>query len=153
MPKINFNVRTVAAIEPPTKGQVDYWDKGLTGFVLRVSAGGKMAWGVIYRNSVGKKKRLSVGAYPSMGVADAREKVYEELGRIGKAVDPSAEKKVERRAGTFSELADLYLNKYAKGEAFTKWKQGVAVGISPEPNKRSWKSDKLVIDRDLAPWG
>ena len=74
-----------------------------------------MAWGVIYRNEEGKKKRHTLGAYPSMKVADARQKASDELGRISKGADPATEKKAERKAGTFSELADLYLEKYAKG--------------------------------------
>lgn len=154
MPKKNLNVRAVAAIKPPKQGQVDYWDTGLTGFVLRVSAGGKMSWGVIYRNAEGRRKRHTLGAYPSMKVGDARQKAVDELGRISKGSDPADEKKAERKAGTFSELADLYLEKYAKGEGYSKWERNGSEGPAPEPNKRSWASDKEKIDHDLKPaWG
>jgi integrase len=155
MPKVNLNnARTVAALKPPKQGQVDYWDKSLTGFVLRVSAGGKMAWGIIYRNEEGKRKRHSLGAYPAMKVVDARQKARDELGRISKGADPATEKKAERKAGTFSELADLYLEKYAKGEGYSKWERDGSDGAAPEPNKRSWPSDKAMIEHDLKPaWG
>ena len=154
MPKKNLNARAVAAIKPPREGQVDYWDEGLTGFVLRVSAGGKMAWGIIYRNAGGRRKRHTLGAYPSMKVADARQKASDELGRISKGADPATEKKAESKAGTFSELADLYLEKYTKGESYSKWERNDSEGPAPEPNKRSWPSDMAMIEHDLKPaWG
>ncbi|MCH7832268.1 MAG: tyrosine-type recombinase/integrase [Proteobacteria bacterium] len=155
MPTKNLkNARTVAAIKPPKRGQVDYWDRNLKGFVLRVSAGGKMAWGVIYRNTEGRRRRLTLGAYPSMKVADAHRKAIDELGRISKGADPAAEKKAERKAGTFNELADLYLEIYAKGEKYARWERDGAEGPAPEPNKRSWKNDRVIIDYDLKPaWG
>ena len=154
MPKKNLNARAVAAIKPPKQGQVDYWDSNLTGFVLRVSAGGKMAWGIIYRNAEGKRKRHTLGAYPTVKVADARQKAVDELGRISKGADPATEKKAERQAGTFSELADLYLEKYAKGESYSKWERAGSEGQPPEPNKRSWPTDNAMIEHDLKPaWG
>lgn len=155
MPKVNLNnARTVAALKPPKQGQVDYWDKSLMGFVLRASAGGKMAWGIIYRNEEGKRKRHTLGAYPAMKVADARQKAKDELGRISKGADPATEKKAERKAGTFYELADLYLEKYAKGKDYSEWERNGSKGMPPEPNKRSWPSDKAMIEHDLkSAWG
>ena len=154
MPKKNLNARGVAAIKPPAGGQVDYWDTGLSGFVLRASAGGKMAWGVIYRNAEGRRRRVTLGSYPAMKVADARQKAKDELGRISKGVDPAAEKKTERKAGTFNEFADLYIEKYAKGDKYAKWEAGGERGSAPTPNKRSWRKDQAIIDRDLKPaWG
>ncbi len=41
MPKMKMTVRGVEGLKPPKSGQVDYWDTGLPGFGLRVSAGGK----------------------------------------------------------------------------------------------------------------
>ena len=154
MPTKNLkNARTVAAIKPPKRGQVDYWDRNLKGFVLRVSAGGKMAWGIIYRNTEGRRRRLTLGVYPSMKVADAHRKAIDELGRISKGADPAAEKKADRKAGTFNELADLYLEIYAKGERY-QWERDGSKGPEPESGKRSWKSDKAIIDHDLKPaWG
>ena len=148
------NARSVAAIKPPKQGQVDYWDESLTGFVLRVSAGGKMAWGIIYRNAEGRRRRFTLGSYPSMKPAGARQKAVEELGRISRGADPAEEKKAERKAGTFKELAGIYLEIYAKGESFARWERDGARGPAPKPNKRSWKSDKAIIDHDLNPaWG
>jgi len=86
-----------------------------------------------------------------MKVSDARQKALDQFGRISKGFDPANEKKAERKAGTFSELADMYLEKYAKGESYSKWELNGSIDPAPEPNKRSWASDKEKIDHDLKP--
>ena len=37
----------VERISPPAKGQVEYWDRSLPGFGLRVSYKGRKAWVVL----------------------------------------------------------------------------------------------------------
>ena len=49
MPIVNFTARYVDTIQPPDRGQCDYWDPTLPGFGLRVSFGGKKVWVVRYR--------------------------------------------------------------------------------------------------------
>ncbi len=44
----------------------------LPGFGLRVSQGGQKTWVVMYRAG-GRKRRLKLGTFPLMGLADARE--------------------------------------------------------------------------------
>jgi integrase len=63
----------------------------------------------------------------------AREKAWEGLRKIAKGLDPAAEKRGERERDTFKELAEDFVELYAK------------------PNKRSWKQDRLALDRDLLP--
>src|SRR5262245_42399037 len=131
--RIKMTVRTVDAIQPPTSGQVDYWDAYNPGFGLRVSAGGRKAWVLMYRQS-NVKRRLTLGTYPALSLADARE----QAGRALRAVqydgaDPAANKKAERTAETFEELAQEYLERHAKRE------------------KRSWRKDLHILEKDLLP--
>jgi len=136
MPTKNLTARTVGAIRPPAGGQVDYWDQSVPGFGLRVSAGGKMAWVIMYRDNDGRKRRHTFNTYPSMSVGDARDEAKALFELVAKGGDPATEKKSNRKAGTFNELADLYIEKYAK------------------VNKRSWKKDESIIDKNLRPkWG
>src|SRR5262245_28234651 len=65
MPRIKMTVRAVDAIRAPTAGQVDYWDAYAPGFGLRVSAGGRRAWVLMYRHS-NVKRRLTLGTYPAL---------------------------------------------------------------------------------------
>lgn len=152
MPKLKMTSRGVAAISPPASGQVDYWDDSVTGFGLRVSAGGKKSWVYMYRlKDSGQKRRYSIGAYPGLGLADARDEAVQLAARVARGEDPVKEKNDCRRAGTFSELADLYLEEWAKGPAFTEWEKNGKVGLPPKPRKKSWFKDERIINFDLAP--
>ena len=132
MPCINFTVRKIDSLRAPDRGQVDYWDTGLPGFGIRVSQGGRKSWIVMYR--VGRRKRrLTLGSYPPMTLAEARKDAKAALVVAQKGGDPAHEKKVARMAETFSQLAESYIEQYAK------------------PNKKSWKLDEKALYRDAVP--
>ena len=66
---------TAAAVErmrPPAKGQIEIFDRGYPGLLLRVSYGGGKAFAMFYRHG-GKLKRLTLGWHPAMTLAEARE--------------------------------------------------------------------------------
>jgi hypothetical protein len=69
--------------KPPLKGQTDYFDKTYPGLALRVSCGGRKSWTYSYR-AHGKQRRLTLGMFPHMTVAQAHEawrKARDEAGR------------------------------------------------------------------------
>ncbi len=106
MPRINFTVRKIDSLRPPDRGQVDYWDTGLSGFGIRLSQGGKRSWIVMYR--VGRRKRrFTLGSYPPMKLAEARKDASTALVRAQKGGDPAHEKKIAQTAETFSQLVEL----------------------------------------------
>ena len=130
---MKMTVRAVDALRPPPSGQVDYWDADTPGFGLRVSAGGRTTWVLMYRHG-NVKRRLTLGTYPALSLADARE----QAGRALRAVqydgaDPAANKKAERTAETFDELAQEYLERHAKR------------------GKRSWRKDLQILEKDVLP--
>jgi integrase len=127
-----MTARKVASLKPPASGQVDYWAEDLPGFGLRLSAGGRAAWCVMYR--LGRRKvRLTLGTFPAMPLAQAREEAKTALARVQSGGDPAAERRARRDADTFGQLADAYLERYAKKK------------------KRSWKTDDEVLKRDVLP--
>jgi len=132
MPKLKFTARGIAAIKPPKAGQADYWDASIPGFILRVSYAGRKTWGVVYRHE-GRKRRLTLGTYPSLSLADAREMAKDALREVAHGNDPAADKQAERKAETLGELAAEYIEKHAK------------------QNKQSWRTDELAFERDILP--
>src|SRR5580704_14611749 len=101
MPIIKMTVRGIDAIRAPGAGQVDYWDASRPGFGLRVSAGGRRAWIVMYRRGT-TKRRYTLGTYPELSLADARERAAEAQHAVQfEKVDPAAAKKAQRSAETF----------------------------------------------------
>jgi len=109
------------------------------GFAIRVSTSGQKTWIFLY-DYLGRRRRMTLGTYPYMSLADAREEHGDARKKLRKGIDPAAEKqtkKIERIiAPTIKELANLFLEKWAK------------------PNKRTWKEDERILNKDVIPaWG
>lgn len=132
MPKMLLTDRGIAGLKPTPGKQIDYFDERMPGFGLRVSPSGHRAWIVLYR--AGRRlRRLTLGPYPVLSLADARLKAKLALSEVIQGADPAAEKRAERRAEIFGELAVEYIEKHAK------------------VRKRSWREDQRMIDRELMP--
>jgi integrase len=135
MPTIKFTVRSLDALKPPATGRVEYWDADVPGLGLRMSDRGRKTWTLLYRAG-GRQRRFTLGTYPALPLADARDKAKDALRAVAHGKDPAAEKKAGREADTVGELADLYIERHAK------------------PNKRSWETDQRMLKRDVIPeWG
>jgi integrase len=132
VPRIHLTARKLDSLKAPSAGQSDFWDDSLPGFGVRISAAGRKTWTVMYR--VGRRKvRFSLGTYPPVPLAKARDDAKAVLARAQGGGDPSADRRAERDADTFGQLSAAYIEKHAK------------------PNKRSWKTDQEVLNRDVLP--
>ena len=115
----------VAAIKPPSSGQDEHADDLVTGLRLRVGAGGRKAW--IVRTRVGGKSiNKTLGAYPLIGLANARDMAKTFLLDI--ATNGSV-----RNKRTFGELADHWIETVAK------------------PNNKSWHNQKRRLEIHVLP--
>src|SRR5262249_31473335 len=132
VPTITFVARGIATLPIPASGRVEYFDKGTPSFGLRVTNTGHRSWICLYRYK-GEKRRYTIGTFPQLGLADARERAKEILRRAATGEDPATEKKRERKAETFRELAARYLEDHAKAK------------------KRTWRADHNIIHKDLIP--
>jgi integrase len=130
MPRIKFTDRSIQAAVAPGHGQIEYFDLDgrLPGFGLRVSASGRKSWILLYR--IGRHpRRLTLGAYPILGLADARAQAKEALASVVGGADPAMAKKADRSAMSFGELAGDYIERHAK------------------PKKRTWGDDKRMLEK------
>jgi integrase len=131
MPIHKFTARSIP--KPPSAGRIDYWDKSLPSFGMRVSAGGARTWVVMYRYN-GTKRRMTLGKFPQTGLAAARDEAREVLRWAEKGADPASEKRGRKvRTDTIEDLANAYLEQYAK------------------KNKRSWKKDVRYLNNEVLP--
>lgn len=112
MPRIKLTARTVAGLPMPTRGQVDYWDAdALPGgwFGVRVSDSGRRVFTLGYRFN-GRTRRMTLGPWPTVSLADARDKARAVLHAVVDGDDPQAEKVDSRHAMTIAGLAEVFLN-------------------------------------------
>jgi len=73
MPSRNLTAAGIERIKPPRQGQCDYFDRGYPGLVMRVSYGGSRTWSYVFRLH-GKLRRQTLGRWPGMSLAEARDK-------------------------------------------------------------------------------
>lgn len=91
MPLTDTHIRSLKPDSKPRK----YFDGG--GLFLYVPTSGSKLWRMAYRFD-GKSKLLSFGEYPSVSLRDARERREDARRLLAKGVDPSEQKREEKKA-------------------------------------------------------
>lgn len=113
----------------------EFWDENLKGFVLRVTPAGTKTWAVSYRH-LRRPRKYTIGTYPAIGLKRARKEAGRILNEAQLGGDPAAEKKADREATTFGDLAQQYLEGHAK----------------VHKRASSVYADTCMINSDLAVW-
>src|SRR5215471_15149696 len=108
------------------------WDTHQHGLAIRVQPTGAKAYKTIY-SFHGRPRWLHLGDAGAIGLADARTLAAEAMLAVAKGKDPAAEKRAERGAGTFADLAAKYVEQYAK------------------KNNKSWEQADKLVQRYLNP--
>jgi integrase len=123
---------------PPDKGKPPkvFFEAGGQGFGIRIHPTRKATFFLEYRFDE-RKRNLTIGSYPQVTLRRAREEVVKALVKIEDGTDPGLERKIgkqtDRNALSVNDLAVEYIEKYAK------------------PNKKSWKKDQEMLNRDVIP--
>lgn len=72
MPKIRLTARGIEAMKPPPAGRLEYFDAVVPGFGIRVTSTGVKSFFWLYRDESGKQKRWTLGRFPALTLAKAR---------------------------------------------------------------------------------
>lgn len=105
----------VIALKPRPSDYVE-WCGHLPGFGVRIRPTGSKSL-VIQYDFGGRKgvtRRVTLGAFPKVGVEEARKKAKEILAKVALGEDVAAERSKQRAAVTMAELCDVYLKKGCK---------------------------------------
>jgi integrase len=143
--RVNLTGVFVEAAKAAGNSQADYWDARLPGFCLRVAPSGRKTWAVMYRHH-GVQRRLALGTYPILGLADGRKLARDTLREVQSGNDPAELKRqatdgarrerAERESRSFAALAERFIEKHAKAR------------------NRTWRGAERTIQRELLPrWG
>ena len=132
---MKFTDRGIAALKPGIERH-ERWEDGRTGFGMRLSPRGRKSWLYMYRFN-GKARRMTLGVYPEMSLADARLNLADAKKRLSLGEDPGVAhvqlSRENRGAPTVADLVVLYLDKYAR------------------PRKRSAAEDERILMKDVVP--
>jgi integrase len=111
------------------------WDTHQRGLALRVEPTGAKSWVTVYSRR-GRARWLHLGKADAIALSDPRTLAAEAMLAVAKGGDPAADKRAERGAGTFADLAAKYLEQHAK------------------KHNKSWpQADALVRRHALPRWG
>ena len=133
---MKFTDKKIQNLKPKAQ-RYEEWEGN--GFGVRVTPRGTRSFVCLFRFE-GKPRRLTLGTYPTMTLAEAHQAHGEAMKKLEQGIDPGAEAVAERaedrQAPTVDVLADEYLEKWAK------------------PRKRSWREDERILKKDILPeWG
>ncbi len=109
----------IRGLKLPDRGQVEYPDDVLVGLRLRLSSGGARTW-VLRRRIKGKMRNLTIGHYPELGLAAARQKARAALVDAEAGVDPVRRLPRPRAKdglpdATFAAWWEQYLKRHVRG--------------------------------------
>ena len=130
---MRFTDRAIKAL-PPRQVRYEITEEGRAGLRIRVSPTGAKSWIFVYRRKA-KLARITMGSYPEMSLAEAHGELARLRGLLRKGTDPvharQALKQEEIDAPSVSQLAHLYIERYAKAR------------------KRSWLEDQRILEKDV----
>ena len=110
----------------PLINRYDVYDANLAGFGLRVSSSGTKSWIVLGRN-MERKTRVTLGRYPQMGLAVARQRAMIVLSDMA-----DGEHKRSKTLQLFdSGLEDWYEKDQAKNKSFSQVKNAIDLHVRP----------------------
>ncbi len=114
--KLKWTTRALEALT--VEERTDYSDPDTKGLVLRVTPKGTRTWALLYRRRGDNlKRRVTLGEFPGLGLADARAKAGELRAQIRSGSDPAGAVAEYKRADTVAELLAVFIQKHPRPDA------------------------------------
>lgn len=116
MPLELLTERRVETAKPaPGQERLELRDTKLRGLELRVGQKpGSKTWALIYtRQTDSRVRRVTIGPYPEIGLAEARRRALGLKVQVEAGEDPATGVQIEKTAPTFQQLADEWLTRHA----------------------------------------
>lgn len=129
-----FSDRYIKGLKPKSKPY--YVREGVgsvsAGFAIRIRPSGVKTWYYIYKSD-GKQVELSLGQYPAMGLADAREAYREKRELRDQGIDPGLSIRQKSPSGSFGELGDAYVEwlRLQGKESAAKYERDLRTAVYP----------------------
>jgi len=100
-----LTTKTIEALKPDPERRLEVPDKALTGLYLVMQPSGAKSWALRYRFT-GKPKKLTLGRWPIMGLAEARAAAADAIEAVERGTDPGVTKKATKAAQLEAQLTE-----------------------------------------------
>ena len=157
-----LTAKFVGSLKGDPKKRTSHLDTNVEGLELRVSRNGAKAWSLRYRLQSGDRRRMSIGPYPLVSLADARARAIRAMATALDGEDPGAPKKqarVEAKVSqqTVASLVTMYFSapelssKSTSAVAYEKWLWGkhLAHRVGDRSLLELKRADVRAIIRDI----
>ena len=108
-PLTDLKLRKLA---PPREGRDEHYDGKVPGFGVRVSAAGTKTFFVLHRSAGGAFRRKSLGRYPELSLADARQQAQAVLSGTGP--EKEAGKQTRSASDPFSQSVTAFVEGHCR---------------------------------------
>lgn len=124
------------------------------GLYLRVRGPTIRSWVFVWHvRGTGKRREMGLGAPPSVGLKQARERAQEVRDILAEGGDPVALKRSEKSIPTFGELADQFIKdrtaSVRSDKSVARWERSIGEGGYAD-SLRALRVDKVTTDNVLA---
>jgi integrase len=137
MPSKKLTTAAVERIRAPKEGQRDHFDQSHPGLALRVSYGGARTWVYFYRLHGPKLHRMTLGHFPAMSLAEARDAWRTAHKRVSSGENPAGHRPVA--ADTFAAIFEDWLKRdQASNRSVGEVRRAIEVDVMP-----AWR-DRLI---------
>jgi hypothetical protein len=144
MPTTKLTELAVTKMRPPKAGRIEYFDTLLPSFGLRITPAGAKSWVVMTRVN-GHLKRVTLGRWPVVGLAEARERARRAIADAQEGRTPAGARP-RRRAfdgDTVAAVLVEFIARDQRGRGRRTWRQ-VEQMLTRELTAAGW------MDRPLA---
>ncbi len=107
MPRRALTERALKEIHPKPGRTFVVWDTDLTGFGVRVSAGGTKTFVYVYRTPGGRQRWKTFGRVGNVALEQARRLAKVDIGVVASRQDPLRQTDAARRALTLAAVGEL----------------------------------------------
>lgn len=130
------------SLRPPASGRIEAWDTRVRGLHLRMTATGAASWAVRANGADGRRHRVTLGPYPALPLAKARQMALETLAALAQGQkNPVA----ERRQARERRRAEA-----AEPTVAARWQEWADVASRTALRGRGWSdAHRERVDRTL----
>jgi len=155
-PPIRFTDAAIRKLAPDPARRREIRDQQTEGLVLRITPQGQKSWSVLFRvagagdaGMRGPLRRVTLGAYPLIGLAEARERALKVLDAADRGEDPDTSRNLALKAQKAREEAQR-----AQDERLIRSVIERFIAVYAKVNTVKWKDTQFLLETYVAPnWG